>query len=109
MPEIALKINGAHLPREADPDRTARMLARWLERARSAPIEIAGPALALTDDPAIRALLQGIFGSSPFLGGILVEELPFAVTLFCEGPDAALDRAIAALASIGIGRDEAAR
>ena len=108
MPEIALKIKDAHLPREADPDRTARMLARWLERARSAPIEIAGPALALTDDPAIRALLQGIFGSSPFLGGILVEELPFAVTLFCEGPEAALDRAIAALASIGIGQDEAA-
>lgn len=108
MPEMALKIKDVHLPRGADPDRTARMMARWLERARSASLETAGPALALADDPPLRALLEAIFGSSPFLGGILVEELPFAVRLFCEGPEAAFDRAIAELHRTDGGHEEAA-
>jgi glutamate-ammonia-ligase adenylyltransferase len=108
MPEIALKIKDVHLPRGTDPDRTARMLARWAEKAHSAPSEVAEPALALTENLSTRALLEGIFGSSPFLGGILIEELPFATALFFEGPEHAFQSAIAELPAIAAGCEEAA-
>ena len=108
MPEIALDILEDRLPRPAEPERTQRMLARWTERARDEPEETALAAEALRGHPLAGRLLTGLFGSSPFLGGLLVEELPFAIAVFREGPEAAIGRALAELGASGAGRPEAA-
>lgn len=108
MSNIALRITEGRLPRAADPERAAHMLARWAERARSETNELAHAALALVQDPPAGALLKGLFGSSPFLGAALIEELPFVTGLFREGPDAALERALTDLGAAGAGHEEAA-
>jgi glutamate-ammonia-ligase adenylyltransferase len=108
MPEIALNIREDRLPRPAEPERMQRVLARWAERARAEPEETALAAQALLDDPLAGRLLTGLFGSSPFLGQLLVEELPFALSVFREGPDRAIDRALAGLGASGAGKPEAA-
>ncbi|MDF2764979.1 MAG: glnE, partial [Rhodospirillales bacterium] len=108
MPEIALNILEDRLPRPAEPERMQRMLARWTERARAEPEETALAAQELREHPLAGRLLSGLFGSSPFLSGLLVEELPFAVTVFREGPEAAIGRALAELGASGAGRPEAA-
>ncbi len=108
MSDIALRIAEGPLPRAANPERAAHMLARWAERARSEPSEVAEAALALAEDRPAGALLKGLFGSSPFLGAALIEELPFVTGLFREGPDAAIGRTLADLGANGAGREAAA-
>jgi glutamate-ammonia-ligase adenylyltransferase len=108
MPEIHLTIHEGRVPRPADPARVQRLRARWAERAAGQPAELRGAADALLADPAAGRLLEGLFGSSPFLGGLLVEELPFAVAVFRDGPEAAIAAALAELGSSGAGRPEAA-
>jgi [glutamine synthetase] adenylyltransferase / [glutamine synthetase]-adenylyl-L-tyrosine phosphorylase len=108
MSEIALRIQESRLPLPSDPDRAERMRARWMERADAEPQEMRRAAQALLEHPLAGRLLEGLFGSSPFLGGLLVDELPFALGLFHQGPQAAIDRALAELGSSGAGREEAA-
>jgi [glutamine synthetase] adenylyltransferase / [glutamine synthetase]-adenylyl-L-tyrosine phosphorylase len=108
MSEIALRIQESRLPLPSDPDRAERMRARWMERADAEPQEMRRAAQALLEHPLGGRLLEGLFGSSPFLGGLLVDELPFALGLFHQGPQAAIDRALAELGSSGAGREEAA-
>jgi glutamate-ammonia-ligase adenylyltransferase len=108
MSEIALRIQESRLPLPSDPDRAERMRARWMERADAEPQEMRRAARALLEHPLGGRLLEGLFGSSPFLGGLLVDELPFALGLFHQGPQAAIDRALAELGSSGAGREEAA-
>ncbi len=83
------------------------MMARWAERARSEPQEVAEMALVLAQDRLAGALLEGLLGSSPFLGAALIEELPFGTGVFRDGPDAALDRLLAELGASCAGREEA--
>ncbi|HXV23781.1 MAG TPA: bifunctional [glutamine synthetase] adenylyltransferase/[glutamine synthetase]-adenylyl-L-tyrosine phosphorylase [Alphaproteobacteria bacterium] len=108
MPEIALRIGQARLPRPGEPDRAQRMLARWLERAADEPEDIASAAQALLEQPLPNRLLTGLFGSSPFLGNLLVEELAFATKVFWEGPGPAIARALSELGTNGVGLEEAA-
>lgn len=66
------------LPRPHDPQRLAVARARWLERA------------PLPDDPVAQALLDTLFGNSPYLTDIAIQDCVFMTDLWREGPDAAL-------------------
>jgi len=65
------------LPQPYDRDAVARGLARWEE-------ETAAPTT-----PAQRAVLETIFGNSPYLGGLALREPETLIRLLDEGPDAA--------------------
>ncbi len=108
MPEIALTIAGERLPLPCEPERTRRMLARWSERARGEPEETARAALAPTDHPQAGPLLAGLCGASPFLGGLLVEELAVAVQVFGDGPEAAVQATLRELEATGADAEEGA-
>jgi glutamate-ammonia-ligase adenylyltransferase len=108
MPEIALNIAEDRLPRPAQPERAERLRARWSERARAEGAQVEAAAQDLLAHPLAGRLLAGLFGSSPFLGGLLVEELPFALSAFREGPERAIAQALAELGTSGAGRPEPA-
>ncbi len=108
MLEIALRIEEERLPRPVEPDRVRRMLARWSERAAGEPEDVALAARALIEQPLSARLLTSLFGSSPFLGSLLVEELAFATTVFRDGPEPAIARTLSELGTIGADREEAA-
>ncbi len=62
-----------NLPRPGDPARAALGLERWRDRAQDgANGELAAFALALAEDRTGRALLESIFGNSPFLTNCLL-------------------------------------
>ena len=84
------------------------MLARWLERARLEGGASGRAATALIEQPGAGVLLEAVFGSSPFLGAALIEELPFAVDIFARGPDRAIEGAMAELSTGGVRLEEGA-
>lgn len=63
-------------------------LERWAEAAE-ADADTARFARALAADGRGRALLEAVFGNSPYLSHILLAEMPFARRLIEAGPDAA--------------------
>ncbi|MFQ5954445.1 MAG: bifunctional [glutamine synthetase] adenylyltransferase/[glutamine synthetase]-adenylyl-L-tyrosine phosphorylase, partial [Kiloniellales bacterium] len=76
------------LPGIGDRRRAALGLERWREAvARAEAPEIAGLGTALIEHPAGRALLECVFGNSPFLTQCLLSDLAFAVGLLEQGPD----------------------
>ena len=62
--------------------------------AAAADEAIARRAAALDSVVNLRGLLDGVFGSSPFLTGIMVQEPAFACDLLEQGPDALFARTI---------------
>ena len=74
------------------------------ERWRSALAEQAAPALprldALTVDPHAQALMDAIFGNSPFLTWIAERDPDFALDLMYHGPDVMADRGVAEIACL---------
>lgn len=73
-------------------------LMAWLEAAaRSSDPEIASRAARISADPTGRQLLEGIFGGSPFLSGIMAREPDFGCRLLEAGPDLACSEAFEAL------------
>ena len=107
MSKIALRIDRERLPRPGEAERSRRMLGQWTERARSLGGETAGAAEALLEHPTASPLLDAVFGSSPFLGAALIEEIPFALSVFAEGAERAVAQAMSELRS-GAGRQEEA-
>ena len=72
--------------------------AAWGEAlARAGDAALADRAAAIAATPGGRALLDGIFGCSPFLTGLLAAEPAFACDLFELGPDPLLPQALDAL------------
>ncbi|MBB4266809.1 bifunctional [glutamine synthetase] adenylyltransferase/[glutamine synthetase]-adenylyl-L-tyrosine phosphorylase [Roseospira visakhapatnamensis] len=83
-------------PCPADPARAARGLERWLEAADhtdDAALAAAIRALAAEDGPG-RALLDGLFGNSPFLTACVLREPAWMCRLAETGPDAAFAAAL---------------
>ena len=82
----------------ADPALASRGIDRWqasLAATESAKI----PALdAVLGHSRTRALVEGVFGSSPFLAGVAAQEPAFALALFRDGPDKAWPEALTPLA-----------
>jgi glutamate-ammonia-ligase adenylyltransferase len=71
-----------------------RWAEAWAERREERPE--AGPDPAAT--PAHRALLDAIFGNSPFLAGLAVREPDAMAATMADGPDAAFREVLATLA-----------
>jgi glutamate-ammonia-ligase adenylyltransferase len=71
-----------HLPKPFDPARAARTLAALAEGADG-----------FEPPPDARALLEAMFGNSPFLARLALRERAFLRELIAQGPDAALDAA----------------
>ena len=78
---------GARWPPASDPERARLGLERWQERTASAndPV-LAGFAADLAGDPQGRALLDAVFGNSPFLTECLLGEAAFLRRLLAEDP-----------------------
>jgi glutamate-ammonia-ligase adenylyltransferase len=93
----------ARLPKAADAARAEIGRARWRESAESSGNEALGRfARDATLDPAAAALLDAVFGNSPFLGQALIQEVAFVRDLAEAGPDIAFANVMAALEAGGI-------
>ncbi|HYD06732.1 MAG TPA: hypothetical protein VEC60_13450, partial [Reyranella sp.] len=77
------------LPRPHDAERLAVGWTRWREKA------------AMPDDAAARALLDTLFGNSPYLTETALQNPSFMADLWREGPDATLAQLEAELATVG--------
>lgn len=81
-----------NLPRPGDPARASLGLERWRDQARdSASGELAAFALALAEDRAGRALLESIFGNSPFLTNCLLLDGDVLPAVLAQGPQPVLE------------------
>ncbi len=77
-----------NLPTAGDPNRAALGLKRWNEKtAQAEGPEIRRFGAALAGHPAGRALLEAVFGNSPYLTQCMLLDLGFAVGLLEQGPD----------------------
>ena len=74
-------------PAPADPAQAMRGLERWAEADHRSP-DLAAFARALTEDASGRALLESVFGNSPFLTHCCLREVGFLRALLERGPDA---------------------
>ena len=91
------------LPKPGHPARAAVGLERW----RDAADEIDDPELAryarrLAAEPAGRALLEAVFGNSPYLSQCLMVDPSFVRSLLDDGPDASLAAILAAITTLGV-------
>src|SRR5882672_9275178 len=85
----ALTINPASLPRPGDPARARLGRERWREQAgHCEDPDLAAFALAFADDAAGGALLEAVFGNSPFLGRCLLLDMASIPQLLTHGVDA---------------------
>jgi [glutamine synthetase] adenylyltransferase / [glutamine synthetase]-adenylyl-L-tyrosine phosphorylase len=80
-----IPIKAENLPKPANPERAAVGMERWRESADSSD---AGETMrAVASDPAGKAVLEAIFGNSPYLGQLLVRNPEIAVKALHRGPD----------------------
>ncbi len=98
MPRYDAVLADAVWPRAGDPDRARRGVERWLERAtdQSDP-ELRDFSLALPDAPQGRALLEAVFGGSPYLTELALKTPATVRRFLSDGPDAAVAAELAAL------------
>ncbi|MCW5734425.1 MAG: bifunctional [glutamine synthetase] adenylyltransferase/[glutamine synthetase]-adenylyl-L-tyrosine phosphorylase [Enhydrobacter sp.] len=71
-------LSTAHLPRPFDSGRATVAWTRWREKA------------SVPDDPTFEALLDALFGNSPYLTETALQKPDFLADLWRRGPDAAL-------------------
>ena len=92
MQHSSFPLDPLRLPKASDPDRARRGIERWLETAARHDVDgtTNSFARALADDVGGRALLEAIFGNSPFLGHCLLSEIGFGRILIEQGPDLVL-------------------
>jgi glutamate-ammonia-ligase adenylyltransferase len=84
----AFTTDPASLPRPGDPDRARLGIERWRDQARQCEDpDLAAFALAFADDATGNALLETVFGSSPFLGRCLLLEMASIPHLVTHGFD----------------------
>jgi glutamate-ammonia-ligase adenylyltransferase len=84
-----LTINPSSLPRPGDPERARLGIERWRDQARQGEdADLAAFALALADDAAGSALLEAVFGNSPFLGRCLLMDMASIPHFLTHGADA---------------------
>ena len=82
--------NQESLPRPGDLQRAAVGLEHWHEAARGCTdADLADFATRYAADPLGRAVLETLFGNSPFLGTALVREIGFFRTIVEKGADQA--------------------
>ncbi len=94
--QLSFAIAPARLPRPAHADRCRSGLERWFEQAAD-DADLAGWAAAFAADAGGRALLEAVFGNSPFLTQCLLREQRFLRGLLDDGPDAGFEALLAGL------------
>src|SRR5262249_55066418 len=83
-----LSIDPASLPRPGDAERARLGCERWREQARQCEDPaLAAFAQAFADDAPGHALLEAVFGGSPFLGRCLLLEMASIPHLVTHGFD----------------------
>jgi len=98
------------LPPAANRERAVIGLDRWRERARQTDDpELAAFAAALADDAGGRALLEAVFGNSPFLSHCLLAEMATARSFIAYGADAVLLELLADLRRQAAAEDDTGR
>ncbi|MSO92876.1 MAG: bifunctional [glutamine synthetase] adenylyltransferase/[glutamine synthetase]-adenylyl-L-tyrosine phosphorylase [Rhodospirillales bacterium] len=98
MHDLGTAYRDAVLPRASDPALVTLGLARWREAvAESHHRQLSDAAKSLTADPAGRAVLEAMFGNSPYLTQLCILEPEFLHALLKAGPDAAVAEALASL------------
>ena len=91
----------ANWPEPSHPDRLETQLASWTEAVgRIEAAEDRAFVEGLADDPSGRAMLDCVFGSSPFLGSCLLAEPAYLHRLWSDGAGACVDAALAGLAAL---------
>jgi glutamate-ammonia-ligase adenylyltransferase len=83
-------LSTAHLPRPHDKERRDVAWTRWSEKA------------AQPEDPTAVALLDALFGNSPYLGETALQNPAFMTDLWRDGPDAVIARLDAELQATGV-------
>jgi [glutamine synthetase] adenylyltransferase / [glutamine synthetase]-adenylyl-L-tyrosine phosphorylase len=92
MPSSSFVVDPAVLPRVTDTRRAALGLERWNDAARAAgDAELGRFAADLAGTMAGRALLEAVFGQSPFLGQLLIREPALLRSFITQAPDAVFD------------------
>jgi glutamate-ammonia-ligase adenylyltransferase len=85
----AFTINPSSLPGPGNPDRARLGVERWREHARQCDdADLAAFALAFADDATGNALLEAVFGNSPFLGRCLLMDMASIPQFLTHGVDA---------------------
>lgn len=87
MKQLAFLPDPALLPKAADPERAGRGIEQWLEAVERA----ADPALStfaqdLVNDDGGKALLAALFGNSPYLTRLIVNDPAYFSDLLQRGP-----------------------
>ncbi|MBL27481.1 MAG: bifunctional [glutamate--ammonia ligase]-adenylyl-L-tyrosine phosphorylase/[glutamate--ammonia-ligase] adenylyltransferase [Rhodospirillaceae bacterium] len=77
--------DSSRIPQAADAGAAARGLEQWLEPAD----DDAAIRRAIADDPVGGAILDAVFGNSPFLSRCVLRDMGFVERLLQEGADAA--------------------
>jgi glutamate-ammonia-ligase adenylyltransferase len=89
MQALSLPFDPRSLPRPARAERAAIGLDRWRERAMQDPdAALAAFAASLAGEPPGRALLEAVFGNSPFLSQCLLAESAILEPFLAHGADA---------------------
>ena len=89
------------LPKPSDTERAAVGLERWRDAADGiGDSELSGYATRLAAEPAGRALLEAVFGNSPFLSQCMIVDPPFVRSLIEDGPDASLAAILESVATL---------
>lgn len=83
-----IPIDPGRLPKPANPERAKAGLIR-LRESQAQNGERAAFLAEIEADAAGRALLDAVFGNSPYLGRCLAQEVDSLQTFFADGPDAA--------------------
>lgn len=94
MQTSLISIDPAALPAPADPERAKAGLIR-LRESLSKDEELSALLAQIESDPAGKALLESVFGNSPYLGRCLSQETGSLHTFLVEGPDAAFEALMA--------------
>ena len=88
MALTSISIDPGRLPKPANPERAKAGLIR-LRESQAQNGERAAFLAEVEADAAGRALLDTVFGNSPYLGRCLAQEVDSLQTFFVDGPDAA--------------------
>ena len=87
----AWSASDAELPKPADAEGLRARREQWLAAGnRCGNPEMAEFAKSAIESDASRHILEAVFGNSPYLSHILIEDIDFAKELICSGPDAVM-------------------
>ena len=98
MQALSLPFDPRSLPLPADAERAAIGLDRWRERVeQQGDPAIAAFAAVVSDDAGGRAVLEAVFGNSPFLSQCLLAESAILQSFLTQGADAVFGELLGSL------------